>query len=163
MEIANLYYTMLDMSDHSGIETILADSLLTKETESGYEQTFSLKEYIDWLEWDSVFDPTYEILELEQKDEIVLAKISKIDKRIMFLHGEPIVSNQILRFNNDQITSVETTKYVAFNDSTFVKNRDELVGCVNENHPELNGFLHDQTKPGGVKYLKAIELYKNTK
>src|SRR5690606_20489125 len=160
MEIANLYYTMLDMSDHSGIETILADSLLTKETESGYEQTFSLKEYIDWLEWDSVFDPTYEILELEQKDEIVLAKISKIDKRIMFLHGEPIVSNQILRFNNDQITSVETTKYVAFNDSTFVKNRDELVGWVNENHPELNGFLHDQTKPGGVKYLKAIELYK---
>jgi len=158
-----MYYAMLDMSNHTGMETILTDSLLTKETEADYEQTFSLKEYLDWLEWDSVFDPTYEILELEQKGEIVTAKISKIDKRIMFLHGEPIVSNQIIRFNNDQITSIETTKYVVFNDSTFVKNRDELVDWVNQNHPELNGFLHDQTKLGGMKYLKAIELYKNKK
>lgn len=163
LEIAKQYYTMLDQSDHSNIETLLTDSLLTKETESGYQQTFSLKEYVDWLEWDSVFEPTYEILELKQEDQTVNAKISKIDKRILFLHGEPIVSHQVIRFDNHQIASIETTKYVVFKDSTFVKNRDELVGWINQNHPELNGFLHDQTKLGGMKYLKAIEMYENTK
>ena len=48
-------------------------------------------------------------------------------------------------------------------DSTFVKNRDGLVNWIDENHPELNGFIHDQTENGGLKYLKAIELYRNKK
>tara|TARA_R110002167_G_C12410901_1_gene627904 strand:- start:185 stop:532 length:348 start_codon:yes stop_codon:yes gene_type:complete len=113
------------------------------------------------LKWDSIFDPTYKILQIEQEDEIVKAKISKIDKRISFLHQEPIVTNQIIRFDNDKIIGLETTVYVIFNDSIFVKNRDRLVNWIEENHPELNGFLYDQTKTGGLKYLKAIELYKN--
>ena len=159
IEIAKQYYRMLDQSDQSSIATIIADSLLTKETEFDYQQTFSLKEYIDWLEWDSMFEPKYEILELEQRDEIISAKISKIDKRILFLHGEPIVSNQVIRFDKDKIASIETIKYLVFKDSIFVKNRDEFVTWVNENHPELDGFLHDQTKVGGMKYLKAMEYY----
>lgn len=136
LEIAKQYYKILDDSDHSGIEAILSDSLLTRETESNYEQTFSLKEYIDWLKWDSVFNPTYQILRIEQKGEIVNVKISKIDKRILFLHGEPIVSNQVIRFDNGKIASIETTEYSIFNDSTFVKNRDALVSWINQNHPE---------------------------
>ena len=55
---------------------------------------------------------------------------------------------------------LETTKYEVFNDSTFVKNRDELVNWTNEYHPELQGFLFDQTKEGGLKYIKAIEFYR---
>src|SRR5690606_25731981 len=81
IEIAKQYYRILDQSDQSSLTTIIADSLLTKETEFDYEQTFSLKEFIDWQQWDSVFEPKYEILELEQKDGIVMAKVSKIDKR----------------------------------------------------------------------------------
>lgn len=163
LEIAKQYYKILDNSDHSGIEAILTDSLLTKETEYDYEQIFSLKEYIDWLKWDSVFNPTYEILQIEQENEIVKAKISKIDTRISFLHEDPIVTNQIIRFDNNKIASIETTRYVNFNDSTFVKNRDDLVSWIEQNHPDLNGFLHDQTEAGGIKYLKAIDKYKNKK
>ena len=159
LEIAKKYYTALDSSDSSAITLLLTDSLVTKEAE--YEQTFFMKDYVEWLKWDAVFDPKYEILQIEQEDEIVKAKISKIDKRISFLHQEPIVTNQIIRFDHDRITSIETTEYVTFNDSTFVKNRDGLVNWIKENHPELNGFIHDQTETGGLKYLKAIELYKN--
>ncbi|WP_157941293.1 MULTISPECIES: hypothetical protein [Arenibacter] len=161
--IAKKYYKALDYSDNSEIALLLTDSLVTKETEYDYEQTFSLKEYMEWLKWDSVFDPTYEILQIEQEDEIVKAKISKIDKRISFLHEEPIVTNQVIRFDNDKIISIETTEYVIFNDSTFVKNRDGIVSWIDENHPEFNGFIHDQTEIGGMKYLKAIELYNNKK
>ncbi|TNJ43595.1 hypothetical protein KFZ70_00445 [Tamlana fucoidanivorans] len=163
LEIAKKYYKILDKSDVTGIETLLTDSLLTKETEYDYEQTFSKKEYVEWLKWDSVFEPTYKILEIGQENGTVKAKISKTDKRISFLHKEPIVTDQVIHFDKDKITSIETTKYVIFNDSVFVKNRDGLLNWIDKNHPELNGFIHDQTKTGGMKYLKAIELYENKK
>ena len=161
LEIANKYYRALDDSDTSAMANLLIDSLLTKEIEYGYEQTFTKSEYLEWLKWDSVFDPTYEILEMEQVDEYVKASISKIDKRISFLHQQPIVTSQVIRFDRDKIVSVETTEYVIFNDSIFVKNRDSLLSWIDENHPELNGFINDQTAPGGRQYLKAIELYQN--
>ena len=163
LEIAKNYYKALDSSDDLKITLLLTDSLVTKETKYDYEQIFSLKEYVEWLKWDAVFDPTYQILQIEQEDEIVKAKISKIDKRILFLHQEPIVTTQVIRFDNDKIISIETTEYVIFNDSTFIKNRDGIVSWIDDNHPELNGFIHDQTETGGLNYLKAIELYKNRK
>jgi hypothetical protein len=161
LEIAKSYYRALDSSDNLGMELLLTDSIVTKETD--YEQTFSRKDYVEWLKWDAVFEPSYEILQIEQEDKIVKAKISKIDKRISFLHQEPIVTNHIIRFDNDKIMSIETTEYVLFNYSTFVKNRDGLVNWIDENHPDLNGFIHDQTETGGLKYLRAIELYTNKK
>ena len=163
LEIAQKYYQVLDKSIVSEIESLLTDSLLTKETEYNYEQTFSKKEYVEWLAWDSVFEPSYKILEIGQENGIVKARISKTDKRISFLHKKPIVTDQIIRFDSDKITSIETTKYVIFNDSLFVKNRDELLSWVDKNHPEINGFINDQTKPGAMKYLMAIELYENNK
>ena len=163
LAIGKKYYEVLNQSNGQEIETLLTDSLLTKETEYNYEQTFSGKEYVEWLKWDSVFVPTYKILEIEEENGTIKAKISKIDKRISFLHKKPIVTDQVIRFENDKIISIETTKYVVFNDSIFVKNRDALVNWIDKNHPELNGFLNDQTKTGGMKYLKVIELYENKK
>lgn len=163
LEIVKQYYEVLDKSNVSGIETLLTDSLLTKENEYDYEQTFSKKEYVEWLKWDAVFEPTYEILEIEQENETVKVKISKSDKRIFFLHKEPIVTNQVIHFNKDKIISIETTKYVIFNDSVFIKNRDGLVNWIEKNHPELDDFIYDQSKTGAMKYLKAIELYENNK
>ncbi len=159
----SLQNEVLDKSNISGIETLITDSLSTEETEYNYVQTFSKKDYVEWLKWDSVFEPTYKILEIKQKNGTVKAKISKTDKRIIFLHQEPIVTDQVVRFDNDKITSIETTKYVIFNDSVFVKKRDELVDWIDKNHPELNGFIYDQTMTGGMNYLKAIELYENKK
>ncbi|MEP2935759.1 MAG: hypothetical protein ABJM06_14900 [Gilvibacter sp.] len=163
LEIAKKYYEVLDKSNTSGIEAFLTDSLLTKETEYDYEQTFSKNEYVEWLKWDSVFEPTYKILEIEEKNETVKAKISKTDKRVTFLHKQPIVTDQVIRFEKDKITSIETTKYVIFNDSLFVANREKFLKWIDENHPELGGFIHDQTETGGMKYLKAIELYESNK
>lgn len=163
LEIEQKYYEVLGNSNVSGIATLLSDSLLTKETEFNYEQVFSLKEYVEWLKWDSIFDPKYEILKIEQENGIVKTRISKTDKRISFLHKEPIVTNQTILFDNDKITSIETTKYVIFNDSIFIKNRDGLVNWIEKNHSELNGFIYDQTETGGMKYLKATELYENKK
>lgn len=160
LEIAKQYYKALDNSDGTEMKILVADSLLSSIPEYNYKQTFSLNEYVEkWLKWDSVFDPTYKILDIEQKNGTVRAKISKIDIRISFLQQEPFITNEILHFNDDKITAVET-EFVNFNEQIWNENRSELLRWINEKHPELNGFIHDQTENGGIKYLKAIELYK---
>ena len=161
LEIAQEYYRVLDESDEIGLMPLLADSILTKETEYNYEYTYAQRDYMQWLKWDSAFEPTYKVLEMVEENDRVKVRVSKMDKRIAFLHKEPFITNQILQFENDKIASIETIKYVNFNDSLFVKNRDELVNWIDQYHPELNGFINDQTEVGGMKYLKAMEYFQN--
>ena len=160
--IAKNFYHALDQSDHSSIAELLTDSLRTVEADYNYEQTFSQNDYIEWVKWDAVFEPTYEILEMEQVSEMVKAKISKIDKRILFLHEGPIVTSEVLRFHNDKIVGIERSD-VIFNDSLFVKNRTDFLNWIEQYHSEWNGVIYDQTEKGGMNYLKAIELYLNEK
>lgn len=162
LKIAQTYYKSLDASDASAMAGVIADSLIIRENEYDYQEVFTKEQYLEWLKWDSVFEPTYEIIQIEQDDEIIKVKVSKMDKRILFLHEEPIVSNEFIRFDKNKITRVEKS-YVIFNETTFLKNRERLLSWISENHPELNDFLYDQTETGGIKYLKAIELYKNKK
>lgn len=161
--LAERYYKSLDTSDDSAIGALLGDSVVVRECEDDYEEKFSRKDYVEWLKWDSVFEPQYEILEIAQENGVIKAKISKIDKRILLLHEEPIVWNETIRFNDHKIDRVERTKYLVFNDILFLKNRTKLLSWIDENHPELNGFLNGQTEPLGKNYLKAIEFYNNRK
>ena len=160
VEITKQYFKVLDNSDYSKISDWFADSLKTIEGE--HKNTYSKSEYLEILKWDSVFEPNYEILEIEQKDGIVKAKISKMDKRIFFLHEKPFIMNQIISFQKNKIISVETD-YLNFDYPTWEKNKNGLLSWIDKNHPELNGFINDLTEDGGMKFLKAIELYKNKK
>lgn len=160
VEIAKLYYKVLDNSEYSKISNWFTDSIKTIEGE--HKNTYSKDEYLEILKWDSVFEPNYEILEIEQKDGIVKAKISKMDKRILFLHEKPFITNQIIRFQKDKIASVETD-YVNFDYPTWEKNKSGLMSWIDKNHPELTGFIYDLTEDGGIRFLKAIELYNNKK
>jgi hypothetical protein len=47
LKIAKKYYEVLDQSNISDIGTLLTDSLLTRETEYDYEQTFSKKSMLN--------------------------------------------------------------------------------------------------------------------
>jgi len=158
LEIAKQFYETLDNSDNSKLNILLTENFTT--VDDGFEKTYSLEDYSIWLKWDAVFAPKYSIIKMEQEGEVVKAKISKLDKRIQFLHEAPIVTEEIIRFDNGKIKRVERNSSV-FNVARFIENREKLVTWIKNNHPDLDGFLHDQTKAGGVNYLKAIELYKN--
>ena len=160
VEITKQYFKILDNSDYSKISESFADSIKTIEAE--HKNTYSKKEYLEVLKWDSVFEPNYEILEIEQKDGIVKAKISKMDKRIFFLHEKPFITNQIIKFQKDKIISIETD-YLNFDYPTWEKNKNGLLSWIDKNNPELNGFINDLTEDGGMKFLTAMELYKNKK
>ena len=160
IEIAKKFYVAIDNSNPSETTELITENFTTSD--DGFKQKYSGNEYAEWVKWDSVFQPTYKILKIQQENGIIKAKISKIDQRISFLHNESIITNEIIRFDKNKIMSVERTSS-SFDVVKFIKNRDELVIWISENHPELNGFLNDQTKKGGMNYLKAIELFKNKK
>lgn len=163
LAIAKQYYKALDKSNVSSMLILIGDSIVIRENMDNYEERFSQRGYGVWLAWDSVFEPTYKILDIVEANDMVKAKIWKIDKRISFLHEEPMVWNEIIRFDGRKIARVERMRYEVFSVDRFVKNRDTLVNWINEYHPELSGFLYPQTKSLGKKYLKAIEIYQNKK
>lgn len=160
LEIAEKYYTALNNSDTSQVANLLNDSIVIRENESNYQETFSQNGYVELMKWDSVFEPTYQILEIKQENGLVKTKISKIDKRIFFLHEEPMVWNEVIQFDHQKIIKIERVRYEVFKVAKFLRNRDSLVNWIDINHPELNGFIIDQSEKGGLNYLQAIELYK---
>ncbi|WP_146109765.1 hypothetical protein [Jejuia pallidilutea] len=155
----------LDASNSSKMKDLLSDSLITTIPKYEYEVRYSKNDYVgNWLKWDSVFEPTYKVLEMNLENETLKAKVSKTDKRILFFMHKPFLTNYIIRFQNDKIASIEE-EYLNFDESTWGKNRSELLNWTKENHPELNldRFINIQTESGGKKLLKAIELYKDQK
>ncbi len=165
LQIAENYFVALDESNSAKMENLLADSLITTIPKYEYEVRYSKNDYLrNWLKWDSVFEPTYKVLEMNMENGTVKAKVSKSDKRIIFFMGKPFVTNEILKFKDDKIIELET-EYINFDEETWGKNRTELLNWTKENHPELNLDLNInmQTESGGKKFLKAIELYENEK
>ncbi|RRQ48290.1 hypothetical protein DZC72_11255 [Maribacter algicola] len=158
-ELAKQYFEMLNTSNYAQIPNLLADSLVTEEGD--YTSTYSHEDYEELLNWDAVFDPTYEVLDIVQEENgTVKARASKLDTRIQFLNEKPFVSDYYITIADGKIIKVRT-EYVDFDDETFGNNRTRLLTFINEAHPELNDFLNDQTEEGGKKYLKALELYQN--
>ncbi|WP_338375270.1 hypothetical protein [uncultured Flavobacterium sp.] len=163
LKIAEKYFVALDESNSSKMKDLLTDSLITTIPKYDYEVRYSKNDYVgNWLKWDSVFEPTYKVIEMSSENGIVKAKVSKTDNRILFFMQKPFLTNEILKFENDKIITIET-EYLNFDEETWGKNRSELLNWISENHPELNGFIDDQTEAGGKKFLKALELYKNKK
>ena len=160
--MAKQYYNALDDSSHSKVKLFLTDSITTIVKDYDYKQTFSQDEYIEFIKWDSVFNPNYKILKIEPNDNSVKARISKIDTRIFFMHEAPIITDEVIHFKNDKIVRIESTD-VVFNEDVFIKNKNEFLTWINTNHPELNGFINDQTEAGAIKFLRAINLYQNRK
>ena len=99
LEIAEKYFVALDESNSSKMKDLLTDSLITAIPKYEYEVRYSKNDYVEkWLKWDSVFEPTYKVLELDLVNGIVKAKVSKTDRRILFFMQKPFLTNEILRF-----------------------------------------------------------------
>ncbi|WP_159020121.1 hypothetical protein [Algibacter sp. L3A6] len=160
IEISKQYFKELSHSDDSKISNCLTDSITIIEGE--YKIIYSKKDYLELLKWDAVFSPNYKILEIEEAGGMVKVKISKIDKRIAFLQETPFIMHQTIKFQKEKIISIET-EYLDFKEATWERNKNTLISWIDKNHPELNGFIYDQTESGGMKFLKAIALYKNRK
>lgn len=161
VQLVKDYVEALNESDYEKTTSLFLDSIRLKEMD--YVSAFSKTEYLRLFQWDSIFQPKYQIFEIKEENGYVRMQVSKKCKRILFLNEEPNITDERVNFENGKITSIEILNYVVFNDDKWDKNRANLTSWIETNHPELIGFLHDQSKQGALNYLKAIELYQLNK
>lgn len=142
----------LNASDYDKLVGLFVDSIRFNEMD--YIRTFSREEYRSLFQWDSVFAPTYRILNVKKAGGELHLKVSKECERINFLHEKPFVTNEIMQIKDGGIYQIDVIEYVNFNDSLWVDKREKLVSWIEKNHPGLNGFIYDQTKEGAVKFRR---------
>lgn len=157
VDTVTAFYQYLNEQEFDEFSDLLSDSISVGE--ENYRAFYSNESYQNWLKWDAVFNPTYEVLDINQKGDAVHVEVSKSCKRILFLHQKPIISKDIFHFKNDKISKIETVEYIQFDEQKWVNEREKFLRCIDENNPELDGFIFDQTEKGGMNYLKAIEIY----
>ena len=159
VQIAEDYIDALNASDYNQVVGLFLDSIRFNEMD--HVRTFTKEDYHSLFQWDSVFGPKYKILDLSEDGDNLHLKVSKVCNRILFLQNSPFITHEIMKIKQGAIQSIDIVEYVDFNDSLWAANRENLVSWINDHHPELNGFIYDQTKQGALNYLKAIEFYKN--
>lgn len=159
VEIVKNFYKGLNQSNYELIEKYLGDSLAMNENEWNYYLTFSKSEFRDWFQWDSVFNPKYEIVELAEKNDTVFASITKTDQRIQLLNKEPITYQVYFDVVDYKLVAVNRYKYLQADWTLWQTNREEFIKWVDKFHPEYSGFMNVQNKEYGERYLNAIHLY----
>ncbi|MEX0314662.1 MAG: hypothetical protein AB3N18_10825 [Allomuricauda sp.] len=161
LEWSKKYIEALNKSNYHQAASFFSDSVRLNELV--YKSAFSKKDYRELFQWDSVFRPTYKILDIQLKEDFVEMKISKECKRILFLNEEPMITQERVYFNDEGIFSIDIVEYVVFNDSLWSENRAELVSWIAEKNPDLDGFLYDQSLKGGMKFKEAIDRFQEAK
>ncbi|MEB2782824.1 hypothetical protein U3A58_20755 [Algoriphagus sp. C2-6-M1] len=137
---------------------------------------YSQESFNEQFKWDSIFQPTYEIVVLEDQNDQIIATVASSSKHYKFLKNDPLTCRFRISFNANQITKLESLECLDANwgvwqmvdiPDRMLRNiqmeRDSLVNWTNRNYPVFDGFIHDLTMNGAIKYLQAIELYENRK
>ncbi len=157
----NAYFKALNAQDFRLISPLISDSL--KTTEMGYILTHKKAGFYGQFQWDSVFQAKYQVREINFHSDSVELVVSKICRRISFLQDTALVYRVLFVFDGNQIAEISTTGYISMDFGLWQARRDSLVAWIDQAHPELNGFVYDLSPEGGVKYLKAIEIWRKEK
>ena len=156
-EIVKAYYKAYADSNFERLIPLITDSIIIAEGD--YVTSYSLDSYYEQFKWDSVFQPTYEVIGLEDRNDQVIATVASSSIRYRFLDNDPLTCRFNISFKNDQISKIEVLECESADWNIWEARRDTLVNWIGIEHPELDGFVHDLTMQGAINYLMAMELY----
>lgn len=152
------FYVGLNKADFNSISGIIDDNI--RITEGIQNLTRSKSGFYTQFQWDSVFSPKYEILEIDEYENGVEATISKECQRILFLNEKPMVYKTKINFKDGRIVRLNTEQYVDLDFKNWQNNLNELSRWMNAHQPDLLGSQNELTIAGAQNYLTAIRLYK---
>ncbi|GAA5025089.1 hypothetical protein GCM10011506_09310 [Marivirga lumbricoides] len=158
-EIIKQYYDAFNHSDFEKVKELIADSIVF--TEGDYVMPYSKESFHEKFRWDSVFKPTYKIIELKEHGNQVIATVAVTSLRFKFLKNNPLTCSHKFSFKSGEIVKSEALDCIDADWIVWQKERDTLVKWVSMHHPDLNGFIHDLTMKGAVNYVRAMNLYTN--
>ncbi|MCU4176910.1 hypothetical protein [Carboxylicivirga sp. N1Y90] len=153
-----LYIHSLNEANYHNLDQLMSDSILMSEQE--YTILKGKEQFHTFFQWDSVFSPYYHLLHIQETKNGINTTISKNCKRITFLQDSASIYKTTFYFDKNKISKIHTTENVYFDTARWTQNRDTLVNWINQNHPELNGFIYNMTAEGAENYLEAMRLFK---
>ncbi|MBM1107020.1 hypothetical protein JQC67_12785 [Aurantibacter crassamenti] len=160
-ETVTSYYKAFDSGDYNKIKALIDDSLTV--VGGDFIMPFTPDSFYEQFKWDSIFKPSYEILELEEKNNQIIATVASRSLRYAFLKNNPLTCRFAISFTSGKISKIEDFEYIDANWNVWQKERDSLVQWTKINHPELDGFINDLSMKGALNYMQAIELYEKNK
>ncbi len=151
------YYQGFQHADFNQIREVISNSLTI--TEGDYVMNFTPESYYEQFKWDSIFQPDYTIVSLENHNGKFDATVAVESIRFKFLKNNPLTCKHRFHFTSGKISKIENLDCKDAKWEVWQKERDSLVSWVAQNHPELNGFINDLSMKGAQDYLEAIALY----
>lgn len=158
-EVAKKYFEARNSVAFNDIKKLIHESLII--IEGDYIMHYSKESFYEVFKWDSIFQTTYNIVELKERNDQLVASIALSSIRNKFLKNDLMTCKFKLSFNSGKISKIESLDCSGSDWGKWENQRDSLVSWINANHPQLNGFIHDMTMNGAKNYLKAIELYES--
>ncbi|MEP2281180.1 hypothetical protein [Maribacter sp.] len=152
------YYKAFDSGKFNKIKEVIHDSLTI--VSGDYVMPFNKNNFYEFYTWDSVFKPSYEVIELTKNGDEIIATIAQKNLRNAYLKNNPLKLKVKISFTAGKITKLEELDYIDVNWDTWNQRKDSLVSFIQTKHSKLDGFVNDMTMKGAINYLKAIELYR---
>jgi hypothetical protein len=156
-EIVVRFYDALNASNFEQLKKYTADSILIKRAETIV--TSSIDELHGQFQYDSVFSPTIQVLEINAENNALNVLLSITSKRIQFLHDTAIVYIAVIQFKRNQVSRIEINDYMNLDLTKLRAREDSLFQWIDQNHPQLSGFKNDRSIQGAMDYVMAIELF----
>lgn len=154
------YYEGFKNSNYDQIKETIADSFAI--IEGDFTMRFNKESYYQHFAWDSIFKPVYQLDRIYKEKQYVIATASVQSQRFLFLQNNPLTCTHKFQFKEGKISRMTNLGCPGAHWITWKQQVDTLVNWTRSNHPELDGFINDQSMQGAQNYLKAIELYQRS-
>ena len=158
-EVTEQYFYARNAMDFPMINSLISDSITV--IEGDYTMPYSKESFYEVFKWDSVFQTSYDIINLQEEQERIIASIRLSSIRNRFLYNDTMTCQFRLTFKEDKISTIESLDCENANWEVWQERVTELVEWIDSNHPELNGFIFDLTMGGAKDYIEAIQLFKS--
>lgn len=156
-ETVTQYYQARDAGDFKKLMSCVADSITI--IEGDYIMPYNHDEFNEVFRWDSIFQPSYEIVSMEESGNQIIASVAISSLRNNFLKNKRMTCKYRLSFISQKINKVQSLDCTEVDWKAWQMQVDSLVDWIDEMHPELNGFIHDMSMNGAINYMKAIDYY----
>lgn len=160
-ETVTQYYNARNAIDFNKVKPLVSDSITI--ISGDFVMPYNNESFYEVFKWDSVFKPSYKIVELQEKNTQIIAYVTLNSERNTFLKTRDMTCQYEISFNSGKISKIEELDCKNVNWKVWEKERNSLVNWTKRNQPELDGFINDMTMNGAINYLKAIELYEDDK
>ncbi|NER16590.1 hypothetical protein [Spongiivirga citrea] len=155
------YYNARSNANFNELKKLVSDSVTI--ISGDYIMPYDPDGFYEVFKWDSVFKPSYKVVELVEKNSQILVTVELSSIKNEFLKNNEMLCQYNISFDSGKISKIEELACKNADWEAWQVGVNSLVNWTEQNHPELNGFINDMTMKGAQNYVKAIELFETDK